>query len=344
MSSLVAATASAAPKRLRILALHGFMQSAESFRLKTGALRKALRNIADIDYLQAPHTVTNADPLPPQLAFIQLTEGRHYAFWKSRDGRYNGWRESVEHLRTHVQQYGPYDAYLGFSQAAAFLSVVAAIASWQRHYCRSGSSSSSSGGENSMSDSDAARIQAAAGIDFTTIFHPSSSVAPPLILVSGFAARVSELRHFFPHPAAATAEEDAIVAAAPPPQNPHFQSAVTDAHFASSLPPIDAPTLHFIGTSDEDVPPQASFELARCFNKPMVHTHAGGHLVPSNAEIARVYKAFLQAHTAIAMQSPSPSPSPTLANSKKTEEGDSAADTMIAASAVPVRTHTPAML
>jgi hypothetical protein len=44
-------------RKLRILALHGFLQNAEGFRKRTGSLRKALKSHAELFFLQAPHVV-----------------------------------------------------------------------------------------------------------------------------------------------------------------------------------------------------------------------------------------------------------------------------------------------
>lgn len=57
-----APVSSATPPVLqRVLVLHGFFQSAVSSRAKTAALRKVLKNVATIDYVQAPHEITNED-------------------------------------------------------------------------------------------------------------------------------------------------------------------------------------------------------------------------------------------------------------------------------------------
>lgn len=45
-------------QKLRILALHGYRQNAETFRQKTGSFRKLLKKYADFTYITAPHKVT----------------------------------------------------------------------------------------------------------------------------------------------------------------------------------------------------------------------------------------------------------------------------------------------
>lgn len=98
---------------VRILCLHGYRQNAATFRMKSGALRKALRHVAELEYLDAPHA---AD--------------RGRAWWKSTpDGaEYAGFDESVALVRTHIDETGPYAGVLGFSQGATFASLLAGLA------------------------------------------------------------------------------------------------------------------------------------------------------------------------------------------------------------------------
>lgn len=42
---------------LRILCIHGYRQNANSFREKTGALRKLLKKQVELVYVSAPHPV-----------------------------------------------------------------------------------------------------------------------------------------------------------------------------------------------------------------------------------------------------------------------------------------------
>ena len=44
-------------KRLKILCLHGYRQDGESFRVKLGAFRKAMKKYADMEFISAPHVV-----------------------------------------------------------------------------------------------------------------------------------------------------------------------------------------------------------------------------------------------------------------------------------------------
>lgn len=43
--------------KLKILALHGYRQNAETFKAKTGSFRKILQKFAEFTYVTAPHKV-----------------------------------------------------------------------------------------------------------------------------------------------------------------------------------------------------------------------------------------------------------------------------------------------
>ncbi len=60
MAAPVNASASAAntARLMRILCLHGYMQSGAIMRAKTGALRSALKGVAELVYVDAPNRVT----------------------------------------------------------------------------------------------------------------------------------------------------------------------------------------------------------------------------------------------------------------------------------------------
>ena len=46
------------PNKARILCLHGYAQNGDFFRLRTGALRKALKSVAEFHFIDAPHLAT----------------------------------------------------------------------------------------------------------------------------------------------------------------------------------------------------------------------------------------------------------------------------------------------
>lgn len=105
----------------RLLALHGYRQNAAVFRAKTGAMRRALRGVAELVYIDAPH--------------LSGDDGGR-AWWHSNDdgSRYAGMQDSLEHIATTVEERGPFDGVLGFSQGAVFASLLAAHPTTRHHW------------------------------------------------------------------------------------------------------------------------------------------------------------------------------------------------------------------
>ncbi len=96
----------------RILCLHGYRQDGAIFHAKTGALRRALRDVANLHCIDAPHTG------PSRLAW-----------WNSSDDGsvYEGYRSSLAHVVSANERDGPFDGVLGFSQGGVFASILAGL-------------------------------------------------------------------------------------------------------------------------------------------------------------------------------------------------------------------------
>ncbi|OXB73402.1 UNVERIFIED_CONTAM: hypothetical protein H355_017056 [Colinus virginianus] len=113
---------------LRLLALHGYRQSGRRFHQRTGSLRKALRGRAELLAIDAPHLVPaiegEAGDDPPR------------GWWFSRPGTFEaseaaeqpaGLEESLEAVARALEERGPFDGLLGFSQGAALAAMVCAL-------------------------------------------------------------------------------------------------------------------------------------------------------------------------------------------------------------------------
>ncbi|GJQ12733.1 hypothetical protein GpartN1_g4524.t1 [Galdieria partita] len=116
---------------MRILCLHGFRQNANSFRKRTGAVRKALESKANctLEYIDAPHVVEPAGEILIEETGERKWIGPQLGWWKaSSDGKhYEGWRETVDYLRNVFRSQGPFEGILGFSQGAALSSLICAM-------------------------------------------------------------------------------------------------------------------------------------------------------------------------------------------------------------------------
>lgn len=245
---------------------------------------------------------------------------RWFSWWQFGDlnaSRYSGWSSSVSTLRSHIAAHGPYDGYLGFSQGAAFLALVTAIAHYQQRreaQTEGGRALKASPMEKTRLDElaevdcrfilESPKAAAASSVDSSAAadaaFSASSSSLPsPLprfIFISGFIPRVAHLKQFFPRPLASTAAD----ALAPEVESKNAWPQVDDFAYDPDLPLIALPSLHVYGLSDGDVPPRECLALSRTFLNPQIEHHASGHIIPSNAEFGRKYKAFLTAAGATA--------------------------------------------
>jgi predicted esterase len=103
-------------ERPRILLLHGYGQTVETFQKKSESIRKSLGKAYDLIYLEGPHSVIN----------LKGEAGR--AWWTFEGDffttpTYKGVEESIELVREQL----PFDGIVGFSQGAAFAALLCSI-------------------------------------------------------------------------------------------------------------------------------------------------------------------------------------------------------------------------
>ncbi|KAJ2491206.1 hypothetical protein IWW37_002458 [Coemansia sp. RSA 2050] len=108
--------------KLRVLCLHGYTQTAQKFRERTGPFRRSLKNELDLHFITAPHTATEF--------------GFGNAWWnrapdnKNDDGPDRIWAEvqaSLDLISRVVREEGPFDGILGFSQGAGMAAIALAM-------------------------------------------------------------------------------------------------------------------------------------------------------------------------------------------------------------------------
>jgi len=104
---------------LKILCLHGYRQSGEQFRTKTGGFRKLFKKKCEYVFIDAPH-------------FIPETEDRGWWFSQS-EKTYDatevsavdlGFEETLNSVASEIKTQGPFDGILSFSQGACLASVI----------------------------------------------------------------------------------------------------------------------------------------------------------------------------------------------------------------------------
>jgi len=108
----------AAPRKLRLLALHGYRQSGRTAREKLGSFRKAVAKVAELEFVTAPHAIPGEDG----------KEEEQFGWWFSQEDRTFdahhstecdlGFQESLDTVERAWGE-GSYDGIMAFSQGAS---------------------------------------------------------------------------------------------------------------------------------------------------------------------------------------------------------------------------------
>mmetsp|Transcript_4537 Transcript_4537/g.13750 ORF Transcript_4537/g.13750 Transcript_4537/m.13750 type:complete len:220 (+) Transcript_4537:147-806(+) len=104
-------------RKLRILCLHGYAQSAEGFRRKTGGTRGAVSKLVDFSYLNGPIALGNDDAAG--YSWFQYNLGSE-AFIASV-------KQALEHVDKFCRTEGPFDGIFAFSQGSCFAAVLSVL-------------------------------------------------------------------------------------------------------------------------------------------------------------------------------------------------------------------------
>ncbi|XP_046671596.1 esterase OVCA2 [Homalodisca vitripennis] len=118
-------------KRLQILCLHGYHQNKDIFKKKIGSFRKPLKKYADFHFIDAPHLLNGSNSQEGTLDSAYLpnrsdnicTDGRGWWFKQASDEKSDGLQESLNFFMRTLEENGPFDGVMGFSQGAAFLAL-----------------------------------------------------------------------------------------------------------------------------------------------------------------------------------------------------------------------------
>ena len=129
----------ASARKLRVLWLHGYGQTAESFRLKSGSIRKDSKRVSEWVFANAPHELSDeqlrarraatgrseaigsaSDPCVEQIprTWWHFDSAAHTYDARSLDA-------SVAHLERIFREEGPFDGVAGFSQGACLALMLA---------------------------------------------------------------------------------------------------------------------------------------------------------------------------------------------------------------------------
>ena len=114
-----ASAGNAAKKEVpKILCLHGYRQTSTTFYEKLGAFRKMVGKKCSLRLLNAPHLVPNPEESDEQRGWWF---SQPHGYFKSDDVSDcdKGFEESLDLIRKTIQEEGPFQGIMGFSQGAA---------------------------------------------------------------------------------------------------------------------------------------------------------------------------------------------------------------------------------
>jgi predicted esterase len=116
-------------KKLKILCLHGYAQNLKVFHKRTAVLKKALKNIAELYYVQGPF-VCSMNPANHESFDIDENtpeDEKPFGWWNfSKEEKCIGLEESLELLIKYMKEEGPFDGILGFSQGSSMAAILCA--------------------------------------------------------------------------------------------------------------------------------------------------------------------------------------------------------------------------
>ncbi|KAK9761752.1 Ovarian cancer-associated protein 2 [Basidiobolus ranarum] len=122
------------PRRpLRILCLHGYLQSAEVFEGKSKQLRKwfGKNDLAELVYLNAPHVgipiLKEGDIEVEDNKKVEDQYGWYtFKLEERAAGKWRGVETGLDYIYNFMKKEGPFDGLLGFSQGATIVAVICA--------------------------------------------------------------------------------------------------------------------------------------------------------------------------------------------------------------------------
>ncbi|EEB06159.1 dihydrofolate reductase Dfr1 [Schizosaccharomyces japonicus yFS275] len=125
-------------KSLKVLCLHGYVQSGPVFSKKMGTVRKYLSKFMDLQFPTGPISAETTEGLTEEEKKARLSqlggEGANQFGWfevEDFKNTYGGWEKSLKSLDEYMTEKGPFDGIIGFSQGAG-------IAAWVAHLLEQG--------------------------------------------------------------------------------------------------------------------------------------------------------------------------------------------------------------
>ncbi|XP_039750669.1 esterase AGAP003155 [Pararge aegeria] len=115
-------------RKLKILAFHGYRQNGTVFRNKIGSFRKVVSKYAQLTFISAPHKVFNEDGGGEEDSRSWWFNAEDNTFsGKCLGGPAIGFEDSLHLIENVVGEHGPFDGFMGFSQGACLVGLLAAM-------------------------------------------------------------------------------------------------------------------------------------------------------------------------------------------------------------------------
>ncbi|KAJ2521135.1 hypothetical protein H4217_001587 [Coemansia sp. RSA 1939] len=116
----------------KILCLHGFGESGELLRIRSRNFHRVLEDHTDLVYLDGHLDIANLHLTAADLDRDNSThvDFKNLAWWWSRKSKtveYRGLEQSLEQVGRVLNEQGPFDGILGFSQGACLAIIIAAL-------------------------------------------------------------------------------------------------------------------------------------------------------------------------------------------------------------------------
>jgi predicted esterase len=104
---------------LKILCLHGYRQTGEGFRTKSGGFRKLLKKKCEYVFISAPHEIPDTDERG-----WWFSEANKSYFATEVSQVDDGFEEALDVVAKALENEGPFDGILSFSQGACLGAII----------------------------------------------------------------------------------------------------------------------------------------------------------------------------------------------------------------------------
>lgn len=112
--------------KLKVLALHGYRQTGDSFKSKIGSFRKYLNKYVEFVFVTAPHVAPVDGDAPGNSWWFNKDDGSFKG--TNKDGPAIGFEKSLRLVEEVWESQGPFQGILGFSQGACFAGILCSLA------------------------------------------------------------------------------------------------------------------------------------------------------------------------------------------------------------------------